>query len=290
MRDDWWPWLLRILWVSLPFTLGPAHGDALASADRGVQLTGTIASWSLWVLGLTLTLVPHWVTLTPVRILAPGSLATALLAATEVGTSASTVTALAVTAATASVAMAPQIGAFFVNGSSYGDELRLPLRPPAALLLGPIPLAWAIVTATLVATPLLLADGRWVAGIVVGTVGGFLSYVSVRSLHRLARRWLVFVPAGIVLHDLLAMADPVLVKRSAIERLGPALADTTATDLSMAALGLALEVRLSSVVEIAIRPSPNKAPELLEIEAVVFSPSRPGSVLDEAERRRIRVG
>ena len=38
---------------------------------------------------------------------------------------------------------AVQSGEAFVDGSSYGDERRMPLRPPVAVLAGPVPLAWA---------------------------------------------------------------------------------------------------------------------------------------------------
>ena len=62
-------------------------------------------------------------------------------------------------------------GAVFVNGSAYGDERRLPLRPPAALLLGPLELAWAVCVIGTVAGPLLLAAGSWIVGALALVVG-----------------------------------------------------------------------------------------------------------------------
>jgi hypothetical protein len=282
--------VLRAVWAVLPFTAGPGYADALAELERSAEVTGAVGLWTLWAVGLTLTLVPHWLTLAPMRVLAPGSFAAAVVATIATGATSSAVAALTTTAAAGAVSLAPQIGAWFVNGSSYGDERRIPLRPPAPLLLGPIPLAWAVVAATALSAPLLLASGRWILGAVVAVCGGALSFYSVAALQRLARRWLVFVPAGVVIHDLLTMADPVLIKRNAVERMGPALQESTATDLTMGALGLALELRLSSPAEMAVRPRPNHEPELMEVDAVLVSPSMPGAVLDEADRRRMRVG
>ena len=50
MRDDWWPWLLRLLWLSLPFAAGPVLGDALTDVSRPVELTAAIALWALWAI------------------------------------------------------------------------------------------------------------------------------------------------------------------------------------------------------------------------------------------------
>src|SRR5207244_1726483 len=93
---------------------------------------------------------------------------------------------------------------------------------------------------------LLLAHQRWAAGVVVAVAGCAGAVVSGRALHGLARRWLVFVPAGIVLHDPLTLADPVLFQRPVIDGLGPAPAEPAGRrlDLTAGATGLALAVRL----------------------------------------------
>ena len=38
------PWVLRVLWLALPFTLGTQIGDALEGTSRPVQLTGTVGA------------------------------------------------------------------------------------------------------------------------------------------------------------------------------------------------------------------------------------------------------
>ncbi len=290
MRDEWWPWVLRALWVSLPFTAGQLFGDALAGTSRPVQLTATVGAWVVWAVALVAMSIPHHLTLTPVRIVVPASLAVAVWATVADGTSGWAVAALAITAAATVVSLAAPIGAWFVNGSSYGDERRVPLRPPGMLLLGPVPLAWAVVVAVVIAGPLLLAAEQWVAGAAVIVGGGALAVVAARALHSLARRWLVFVPAGVVLHDHLVLGDPALFRRTAIATLGPALAGTSAADLSVGGLGLALELRLRAPAELGYRRHPREAPETTHVDALLVSVSRPGVVLAEARRRRIAVG
>lgn len=290
MPESWWPWIMRALWVALPFVAGPAFGDALDTTSRPVQLTATLGLWVLWAVAMVLSLIPHTLTLTPFRIIVPAAFAAAVWATLADGASGWSVAALAVTAAAAMVSLAPEIGAWFVNGSSYGDERRIPLRPPGQLLLGPIPLAWATVVAGVTAGPLLLAAKQWVFGIVLTAVGLAGAWVAARSLHALARRWLVFVPAGVVVHDHIGVADPVLFKRSAVASLGPALADTSGEDLTFGALGLALELRTRTPVEIAYRTSLDAEHAAAEIDAIVIAVSRPGVVLAEARRRRMEVG
>lgn len=288
--DRWWPWVLRVLWLSLPFLAGPAFGDALDGTSRSLQLTASIGLWALWAVGMLLVAIPHTSTLTPLRIVVPAAVLGAIWTTLADGASGSAVTALAVTAAAAVVALSPQIGAHWVNGSSYGDERRLPLRPPGPLLLGPIPLAWFAVVVGSVSGPLLLAVEQWVLGGVVLVVGLGIAWVAARALHALARRWLVFVPAGLVVHDYMSVSDPVLFKRSAIASFGPALADTDAQDLSIGALGLALELRTRTPVELSFRAQPGDEPQTATLEAIVISVSQPGAALGEARRRRIAVG
>ena len=283
------PWVLRALWLVLPFTLGTQIGDALEGTSRPVQLTGTVGAWILWGAGLLLTLVPHTLTLSPLRVLAPATLGVSVWAALADGVSGWTVTALAVTAAVAAVVMSPSIGGTWINGSSYGDERRVPLRAPGAMVAGPIPLAWAALVSAVAAGALLLAAKQWILGIVVALIAVGLTVVVGRALHQLTQRWLVFVPAGLVVHDHLSVGDPVLFKRTAVAAFGPALADTTAVDLTVGATGLALEILVKEPVEIGYRPQPGAQPTVREITGVAIAPSRPGSVLDEAKRRNITV-
>ena len=60
--------------------------------------------------------------------------------------------------------LAPETAEVFVDGSSYGDERRLPLRTPAPLLAGPVELAWRRRWWRRAVGALLLAAGQWAAG------------------------------------------------------------------------------------------------------------------------------
>lgn len=285
-------WLPAAVWVSAPFTVGPALATALDPATRGVQVVASVGSWLAWLVALVATLVPSTVSLTVARIVIPASVPAALWAAAvapEPGWPQAVAPAVAALAAV--VVLHPAVGDEWVNGSSYGEERRMPLRPPGPLLLGPIELTWAVVVAGAVAGPLLLAGGMWVPGVVALVVGVPAAVAGARALHALARRWVVFVPAGMVLVDPLTLTDALLAQRRVIAALGPAPAGSGARDLTAGALGLALELRFTEPQTVVLRPrragrsAAAVTPE--ELDAVLFSPTRPGAVLREAARRRL---
>lgn len=283
------PWPTRSAWAALPIAVGPALGDALDGSTRSVAVTGAVLAWGAWAAVLVAVIIPRTVSLTALRIVAPAALVTANWAALTGGRGAADAVGVGWAAITLVVAFAPTTGDTFVNGSSYGDERRMPLRVPGALLLGPLPLTWAAATAAPVAVPLLAAADRWVAAVVLAAAGGPAAVVAVRALHGLSRRWVVFVPAGLVLHDLHAMIDPVLFPRRSIRRLGPAPADGDgALDLTQRALGLALELELIEPAEVAPRRRDGRV-ETVPVERLLFTPTRPGALLAEATRRRIPV-
>ncbi len=158
-----------------------------------------------------------------------------------------------------------------------------------ALLLGPIPLAWTVVVAGVVVGPLLLAHERWVLGVLATVVLGAGAVVAARSLHQLSRRWLVFVPAGLVIHDLLTLREPVLFQRHGITGFGPAphQADTPALDLTGGAAGLAL--RLELVAPVDLPQLGRSEPALVSAGSVLVSPGRPGVTVAEALHRRLPI-
>jgi hypothetical protein len=289
-------WLALVLWVSLPLAAGPAFADALDPRSRPVQLVASIGLWITWAAVVGAALVPRSSTLTAIRIVMPASFAAALWAAIATPTvGVDDVVALTVTLLAAIAALAAFTGAVFVNGSAYGDERRLPLRPPLALLLGPVELAWLVCVAGATAGPLLLAAESWIAGAVVLAIGWPAAWFAARALNGLAQRWVVFVPAGFVVHDLMALTDPLLLPRRLVTALGPALADTRSADFTLGSAGLALQVDLAEPVEVTPVPrrtSPGQRPEPqpARVDSLLFAPSRPGAVLREARRRRLPVG
>ncbi|HSL58828.1 MAG TPA: hypothetical protein VK866_13360, partial [Acidimicrobiales bacterium] len=280
------PWVLRLSWLLLPVTLGLSLGDALDGRSDPVVWLTAVAGWLLWTLGLVATLVPRVEALTPLRVVAPAFVPLSLWAAATVD-DVGAVQVLGVLGATvvAVVVLSPQTGDVFVNGSAYGHERRFALRAPAPLLFGPVVLVWALVVAGAVAGPLLLAAEQWVLGGIALVVGWAAAALGGRALHQLSRRWLVFVPAGVVVHDPMGF-QPQLLPRANVARFGPAPADTDATDLTNRASGLALEIELIDPATLEQRQRGRRG-ELVEVQRVLVTPTRPGAVLVEAQERRL---
>lgn len=282
-------WPARITWLLLPLLVGAPIGDALSEASRNVQLTATGLAWGTWALVLVGVLLPRTLSLTALRVVAPLVLVVAVWAGFAGARDVSDLVGVAWAALTVLAAASPATGDAFVNGSSYGDERRMPLRVPGSLLLGPLPLTWLAAVAAPVGAPLLLAAEQWLAGGALLLLGVPAAVVSIRALHGLSRRWVVFVPAGIVLHDLHALTDPVLFPKSRIRRIGPAPADPEgARDLTAGAFGMALELELGEELEVAPR-RPDGSLELEAVDRVMFTPSRPGALVREAAARRFPV-
>ncbi len=285
---SWVAWMLRATWALVAVAAGPAFAEALDGRSAPVQRTVSAGLWAVWALTLVAALVPRPATLTVVRVVVPAGLAAAIVAA-AVG--AASPLALGATGLAAVLALTPAVGHVAVNGASYGDERRHLLRPPGPVLAGPIVLAWATLVAGVAAGPLLLAARQWIAGAIALAVGLPVAAAMAQALHRLSRRWLVFVPAGVVLHDGFAVLDPVLFRRNRIARLGPAPADTDALDLTQGAPGLALELDLTEPVEaVLVRPGRRREGETAALTRFLFTPTRPRWVLADARPRRIPTG
>ena len=264
----------------MPLAVGPAIAHGLESASTPVQVVAAALAWTAWGIVLVALLVPRTVSLTALRIGAPAAFAAALWASARSGLDVAEVVALTWTAAiAAAVLFIAAIGDAFVDGSSYGPERRMTLRVPGTLLLGPVELTWAVTVAGLVAGPLLLAAKAWMAGVVALAAGVAAAWFGVRALHRLSRRWLVFVPAGIVLHDPVVLGEALLFPKNMVVSLAPASRDSTATDVTGRALGLVLEVQLNETSKV----------KEVETDRLLFSPARPGAALREARERGLPV-
>lgn len=292
MVSRWGP---LALWLSLPLTAAPSFADALDGRSHPVSLTATIGLWALWLVGLVATLVPSTVSLTTIRILMPAAVVAAGWAAVVVpdGADAAQSVALGVTSLGAVLSLSAGVGDVFINGSSYGDERRMPLRPPGPVVMGPIELVWALMVAGAFAGPLLLAARQWVAGSIVTVLAIIVCVAGARILHQLTKRWLVFVPAGIVLVDRTVLVDAMLTMRQRIASIGPSPVDSNAVDLTADALGLALELRLTEpdvIIPMPTRRDRSQVIDPVEVTAVRFTPTRPGRVLEIARERRLTVG
>ncbi len=285
------PWVLRVGWLALPLATRLAVSAWLRHRGPDLHLAAGIELWGAWAVGLVATLVPHPLSLTAVRLLAPAGVAVAVGAAASNRPSAvAGAVAVAVTLLVAVLVYLPETGTMFVNGAAYPNERRYLLRVPGPLVFGPLEFAWALIVAAPAIGGLLIGARHWVLGPVILVLAVGPAVLAARSVHGLSRRWVVFVPAGFVLHDPVGLADPVLFERQGIASVYPAPVETDALDLTQRAFGLALELALKDPVTLAISRPGNRTGEPKSPSRVLFTPTRPGAVLSTAAERRIPVG
>ena len=279
-------WAFRAVWASLPFAAAPALAQVFSDASRAVQLVGSAGLWLGWIVVLTASLVPTTISLTVVRLVSPGAVVAAFVSSTRHASSIAVVSAVVVAIMAVSLAYSAEFGGVFVQGSAYGDETRFLLRPPGPLVVGPLPLGWALAATAIISGPLLLAARSYVLGAAVTAFGVALTWIFGRRCHRLARRFLVLVPVGIVVHDHLVLSDTSMFRKSDVASVGLALDKTEAADLTGKALGNAVEIALKDFDTVVLAGTPKKpGGTALHVLSVLVSPSRPGRVLTEAARR-----
>ena len=196
-----------------------------------------------------------------------------------------------VAALAVAVALAPWTTDALVDGSSYGPERRIALRTPLVLVLLAV-ITWSVMLVGAVGSVLLLATGRWTAGIAGAVLAAAVVGFGARSIHQLSRRWLVLVPTGLVVHDPLVMPEPQLFLRQTMARLGPAEGDVgddvVTEDLTAGAAGLVLSITLSEPVELLVRDG-SRGTTLRPVDRVLISPALPAALLAEARSRRLPV-
>ncbi len=278
-----------MVWIIQPFTVGALIGDALNSTGSDFRTAASWMAWLSWAAILVILAVPQPLTLTLGRIGAAAILPTALWAAANTDSDALVIVGVSSAIVAALAPLFPAVGERFIDAASYGDEQRYPLRPPGQVLLFLVVPTWAVSVAAISAGPLLLAAHRWGFGAAAILIGLPISLVGYRAMSRLTSRFLVFVPHGIVIHDLVNLAEPVLVKVHEISTFGPARVDASTTDLTSQALGLALELRFVEPIGLPIVIGRDEAEETT-VDSLMVSPSRPAAVLQTAARRGFNIG
>lgn len=289
------PWALIVAWLTVGAFGTAAVSTALEGRSAGLVWTVTVEATLAWAAVWVATLLPRVTTLTLARIGVPLAVAVAVGTVVVAGPQVATVAFVgAALGALAVLAMPLTIDAF-IDGSSYGPEQRFGLRTPPLTAVIAVPLTWLVAVAIVVVPPLAVT-GNLIAALVLGVLWALGVRWAVRSLHLPARRWVVFVPAGMVVSDPLVLTDRVLFPRRNVEAVGPAYAQTDATDLSHGALGLALQLDLSEPFELPLidRSSPDGRGRVgertLVTDRIVFAVLRPGAMLQAAVGRRFTVG
>ena len=222
-----------MLGVSAPWTQ--------VADDRVLSITVSTWGWTLWFVATIALLVPSPLSATAMRTVTPLAVVVAATAAHPAALFAAIVTAIVVRSSDFTDTM--------VQGGAYGDERRFALRTPLPYL-APAALGWLLLTSTLIGGSILVAAGQWIVGAPLCLIGAVTAPALVKRLHRLSRRWLVLVPAGIVIHDHLALAETVMSPRSKIASMRIVDTDEDVADLTGGALGprLAVELRESDKV------------------------------------------
>lgn len=277
------------VWVAMPFTLGALIGDALGTTADPFRTVASVGAWVWWFTTLTALLVARPVTLTLTRLAIPAGLVAALWATVESDDTTLAIVGVVAAGVAALVIFLPGVGDRFVDGVSYGDERRFLLRPPGPVLLVAGPVAGVVTIAGATIGPLLLADQRWILGSIITLAGFLAAFVGFRTLNQLTRRFIVFVPNGVVIHDTTVMPEPVLFTTREVAGLGPAIAETSALDLTSQALGLALELKLVDATELTVVTGRTES-EDQRVRSLLVSPTRPAAVMAVALERGLPIG
>ncbi len=190
---------------------------------------------------------------------------------------------------TAAAVMSAEFGRRWVQASAYGDEERFPLRLPVGAGAAAV-VAWLMWAPTMIAGPLLLAAESWIAGALVTALalGGVVTLGP--RWHRLSRRWFVLVPAGVVVHDPVVLADTFPLRTAQVASIGLAPADTQAADLTGPASGYAVEVTTTESVTAVFAFTPSEPNgKAIHLRSFLIAPSRPGRVLRSARTRGLPI-
>ena len=272
--------VMRILLSCLPF-IGAEVGGLLDDRSDAVQITGTALAWAVWGVVVIASYISHPITLTVLRIGIPVITGFMIFVAVTQGFSGSQIISVAVSVAVLLLSFSAEIGGIYVQASAYGDEKRFALRPPVVLV-APILLSTMVADLSIIALPLLVAARNWTVA-AVALVG---LYLSVRYLlpriHLLSRRWLVFVPAGVVVHDEIVLSINLMIKKQDLIQIQLARDNSAAADLSALTWGVPLEFSFNKPLDVALSSIGAKhlnSVSAIHATSIIIAPSRPGAVL-----------
>jgi hypothetical protein len=259
-------------------------GDALDGRSAAVRTTVTIGGWVIWGIGVVALVVPSTLGLTIMRMVSSLACGAAVVSWAGGASPTSGGAFVACTVICGLLVGGADYGQRCVQASAYGDEHRFLLRPPAAFLL-PVTIAGVIWVAALLAAPLMLATGQWLAGGVAAVIAALLTWLLLPRFNALSRRWLVFVPAGVVVHDQVVLAETLMVSRPDIVAIDLALVGTEAADFTGPAAGHAVEIATRSMITALLAPT-KTAPRgtALHVKSFIVAPSRPGLVIRASRR------
>lgn len=265
-------------------------GSALDDNDAMTENVWTITAWLIWGGGIFLLLLPSVISLVVFRIISPATTVGALvLLLAGDNTSGSDMLLLAVgfagALATALIAMTAEFANHNINATAYGNERRFLLRPPVAFVL-PTLLAWLLIIGPVAATIAFIAAERWVPAVLCGIPSLVLATSLPMRISRLATRWLVIVPAGLVIHDKIVLGETAMFKRFAVIDVALATSESESADASGITWGIPLQINLrdaDTLVFAADKEHPRG--RAIHTLSVLVAPSRPGQFMKTWNKR-----
>ncbi len=106
----------------------------------------------------------------------------------------------------------------------------------------------------------------------------------------MAKRWLVLVPAGLVVHDPIVLADTVMVKSNQLKSIGTFDIDPVFGCPLDQARGYAVEVLTSETVSTVVAFTPQEPNgKAIHMTGFLVAPTRPGEALRRASDRGLPV-
>lgn len=264
---------VRAAWLALAVI-----PDALHTA--GASAISTWVVWVAWALVALSVLLAHPLSLTTARFVAPLLVVHSAWDLADAGSTTrwGAVVGFVVLIAVTATLFSSTYGATHAQAAAYGHERRHLLRPPVSVIL-PVVLLWILVAASAAvavhATSLIVAS---VSTAVLVVLLGF----SLRRGVVLARRWLVFVPAGIAVHDPLVLRDTFMVRSHDIRALQRATDGTEAFDATCTTWGVPLELVLSHPHDVSLSQfgaRVSRTLDRLHVTSLLVAPSRPNDAL-----------
>jgi hypothetical protein len=283
------PWVARVAWIVVAVVGGSAVEAAVEGRSSTVAWTAALGGWGLWaVAALGLAIASVW-SLTVVRVVVPLAMVATIGAGIGGATAVDLLLLGAPAIVTAAAIMTAEFGRQYVQASAYGDEERFPLRFPVGAGLAAI-VAWVVWAPALIAGPLLLAARSWIGGVLLSLLAIAGIVFLVPRWHRLSLRWFVLVPAGVVVHDPVVLADTFPLRTAQVTSIRLAPADTEAADLTGPASGYAVEIATTESVTAVFAFTPaDPNGKAIHLRSFLIAPSRPGRALRSARARGLPV-
>jgi len=289
-------WLARIAWMALAVVPGAlsvqraADGAVPASFEVG-RIIAVVLLWLAWAVVAFGMIVLHPLSLAAVRWLSPMIAAQVWWMAwfaDDAPAPWARLLAAVCAVVVLLVVVRADFGARHVQAAAYGHERRHLLRPPVAVIL-PSALVW-LVALTLGAMALHAEPSAYTA--VAATAGALVAAFGWWRVSVLARRWLVYVPAGIVVHDPLMLRDTFMVRRQDVRALG--VADNSPSsdesfDITGTTWGRPVQITLAHLHDVSLSSFGARMTRTLDrvhVRALRIAPTQPSlAVRTDAEGR-----